>query len=135
MQAILMSLKNRDQWRKDITNQTLIGPYISTSAVYQVEEFADIWHKEQQIPPLAEILKVFIQLKQDGVDFIKITLENNPPKEFFYRNKKSFANLHSIKISQSIRISTKTGLKGKFRNLSSRLKSILIDFNQFFPYF
>lgn len=82
---ILMSLKNRDEWRQRINQQTLIGPYISTSAVYQIEEFGDIWENEEQMPPLDKILQVFLQLKQEGVDFIKITLENNPPKAFFYR--------------------------------------------------
>lgn len=83
-ESILMSLKDRDQWRSQISNQKLIGPYISTSAVYQIEEFGDIWGNEDQIPPFDTILKVFTKLEKSGVDFIKITLENNPPKEFFY---------------------------------------------------
>jgi hypothetical protein len=83
-ETILMSLKDRDQWRTQIKKQNLIGPYICASAVYQIEEFSDIWDNEEQLPPLEEILKLFTRLKQEGVDFIKITLENNPPKKFFY---------------------------------------------------
>lgn len=83
--SILMSLSDRNQWRDRIENQELIGPYISSSAVYQIEEYGDIWGNDEEMPPLSKIVEVFSTLKQQGIDFIKITLENNPPKEFFYR--------------------------------------------------
>ncbi|MCW9018317.1 MAG: hypothetical protein OQJ89_15200, partial [Kangiellaceae bacterium] len=88
-ESILMSLSDRDRWRQEIAKGNLIGPNIDSSAVYQVEEFGDVWENDDEIPDFETTFKLFKKLKKDGVDFIKITLENNPPKEFFYRIMKA----------------------------------------------
>jgi imidazolonepropionase-like amidohydrolase len=96
--SILMSLKHLKQWRHDIKNGDIIGPYISRAAVFQIEEYSDLWHKSDEMPPVETIKQVFTDLKNNGVDFIKITLENNPPKLFFYRIMQA-ANHVGIKVT------------------------------------
>lgn len=88
-ESVLMRLSDRNSWRSQIKKREMIGPYLSASAVYQVEEFSDIWDREDLIPPYEKVLQLFTNLKRDGVDFIKITLENNPPKQFFYHIMKA----------------------------------------------